>query len=127
MRAHPLHGSGPFYLGLILSLFAGCAAPEEEGPADGDPAIRSLDVPYGEPALVVIVNPALAGSTTRSVPAPGSSVADVFVKPNGGEGRYTDSTGVAILSGVSGYTTLTLESGQESGQVSIQVEEGGLT
>jgi hypothetical protein len=118
-------GSGPIWFGLILALHGGCAPEEPVGVSSG---LRTIDIPYGEPALVVVVNARPDSTTTRSIEAPGASVADVYVEAQNGASAYTDASGIAVLSGIdAGFTTLTLEGDGETGTVGVQVNETGLT
>lgn len=80
----------------LRSLFAGSALLLAAG-ACGDGTSPPTDIPYGETAFVVLLNPVINTANTAAVPEPGTAGAGTAVSVRGGPGVDTDANRVAVL------------------------------
>jgi hypothetical protein len=88
----------------------------------GNPNTGPTEVPFGQTAFVVVVNPVVNALNQASVPPPGPRQSEVSVAVVDGPSGTTDATGVIVLSPVAaGTRTLALSDGTSSGQVQTAI------
>jgi len=93
------------------------------GPACGGDAITDPPgVVFGEPGLVVVVNPVINDANQVTVPLPGSARAGVTLSVAGGPSAVTDAGGVAVLVPVTaGSKQVTASGAGAGGQVTVNL------
>ena len=84
------------------------------------------EVPYGETAFVVILNPTVNDENDVTVPAPGGTRANVAAAIQDGPSATTGASGVAVLSPVAAGSRVLTLNGPDDGQLNLSIVEGDL-
>lgn len=85
-----------------------------------------IDVPYGETAFVVLVNPAVNDENDVDVPPPGGTKAGVTVAVQDGPSAGTNAAGVAVLAPVAAGARVVTLDGPDDGQLNLSIVAGDL-
>ncbi len=116
LRDATVNGAGPWLLSACVLGLAACGGSSPTGPT----AVGAI--PYGETTLAILVNPTVNSINSATLPEPGSIRNGVRVSVVGGPSATTDGTGVVVLGPLgAGEKTLTVSSGNQTGQVLVGI------